>query len=132
MFGSIGGIEILVLLGIGLIVFGPKRLPEMGRMVARGMGELRKAAAEVKSAVEREADLGDVTQAASELRQVVNTEARKLFTEIEEEANRPGDSSRAGADPPPGVKARKDAGTTEPEAAASPEPAPEAEEQDHR
>jgi Tat protein translocase TatB subunit len=86
MFGSIGGFEILVLLGIGLLVFGPRRLPEMGRWVARGLGELRRAAADVKSAVEQEADLSEVTKVAGELKQAVNTEARRLFTDLETEA----------------------------------------------
>ena len=89
MFGSIGGFEILVLLGIGLIVFGPRRLPEIGRWVARGVGELRKAATEVRTAVEREADLGDVTRVATDIRQAVNTEARRLFTDVESGPARP-------------------------------------------
>ncbi len=97
MFGSIGGFEILVLLGIGLLVFGPKRLPEMGRMLARGMGELRKAASDVKSAVEREADLGEVTRAAGDLKRAVDTEARRLFTDIEVEASRLPGPSQAGS-----------------------------------
>lgn len=96
MFGSIGGFEILVLVAIGLIVFGPRRLPEMGRMVARGLTELRKAASDVKTAVEREADLGDVTRAAGELKRAVNTEARRLFTDLENESARPGEPPRPG------------------------------------
>ncbi len=99
MFGSIGGFEILVLLGIGLLVFGPKRLPEMGRLLARGMVELRKVASEVKSAVEREADLGEVTRAAGDLKRAVNTEARRLFTDIEIETARLPGPAPAGSGP---------------------------------
>ena len=39
---QIGPAEILVILLVGLLVFGPKRLPEIGRQVGRGMRELRK------------------------------------------------------------------------------------------
>jgi sec-independent protein translocase protein TatA len=39
---QIGPAEILVILLVGLLVFGPKRLPEIGRQVGKGMRELRK------------------------------------------------------------------------------------------
>ena len=38
---GIGIWELLVLLGVLLLVFGPKRLPEMGRSLGRSIGELR-------------------------------------------------------------------------------------------
>jgi sec-independent protein translocase protein TatA len=39
---QIGPAEILVILLVGMLVFGPKRLPEIGRQVGRGMRELRR------------------------------------------------------------------------------------------
>ncbi len=42
MFG-IGMPELILILVIGLIVFGPGKLPEMGRMLGKGMREFRKA-----------------------------------------------------------------------------------------
>ena len=39
---QLGPAEILVILLVALLVFGPKRLPEVGRQVGRGMRELRK------------------------------------------------------------------------------------------
>jgi sec-independent protein translocase protein TatA len=41
MLGGIGWPEIVVILIIALIVFGPKRLPEMGRSLGRGIREFR-------------------------------------------------------------------------------------------
>lgn len=38
---NIGPIEILVVLIIALVVFGPKRLPELGRSMGKGIRELR-------------------------------------------------------------------------------------------
>jgi len=38
-----GPLEILVILGIALIVLGPKRLPEAARSVGRGMRELKES-----------------------------------------------------------------------------------------
>jgi sec-independent protein translocase protein TatA len=39
MPGNIGPLEIGIVLVIALIVFGPKRLPELGRGLGRGIGE---------------------------------------------------------------------------------------------
>ena len=38
---SIGPLEIVVLLIIALVVFGPKRLPELGRSLGKGMREFK-------------------------------------------------------------------------------------------
>ena len=38
---GIGPVEILILLLVALLVFGPKRLPEMGRSLGRGMREFK-------------------------------------------------------------------------------------------
>ncbi len=38
---NIGPMEILVVLVIALIVFGPKRLPELGKSVGKGIREFR-------------------------------------------------------------------------------------------
>ena len=40
-FGSIGAGELLILLLVILLVFGPKRLPEMGRSLGKGMREFK-------------------------------------------------------------------------------------------
>jgi TatA/E family protein of Tat protein translocase len=39
---QLGPAEVLVILFVALLVFGPKRLPEVGRQVGRGLHELRK------------------------------------------------------------------------------------------
>lgn len=41
MIGNIGPLEIIVVLVIALIVFGPKRLPELGRSLGKGIREFR-------------------------------------------------------------------------------------------
>jgi sec-independent protein translocase protein TatA len=41
MLGNIGPLEIIVVLIIALIVFGPKRLPELGNSLGRGIREFR-------------------------------------------------------------------------------------------
>jgi sec-independent protein translocase protein TatA len=46
--GNIGGGEIVFIAIFALLVFGPKRLPEIGRSVGKALGELRRATNELK------------------------------------------------------------------------------------
>jgi sec-independent protein translocase protein TatA len=39
--GSVGPLEIILVLGIALVVLGPKKMPEIGRSLGRGMREFR-------------------------------------------------------------------------------------------
>ena len=50
MFGSIGFPELIVILSIALLVFGPKKLPEVGRSIGRALREFRKTSDEIKEA----------------------------------------------------------------------------------
>ena len=47
----IGTSEILLTLAIVLIIFGPKKLPEIGRSLGKGLREFRQATAELKESV---------------------------------------------------------------------------------
>ena len=49
MLGNIGPLEIIVVLIIALIVFGPKRLPELGSSLGRGIREFRNTVSGDKS-----------------------------------------------------------------------------------
>jgi sec-independent protein translocase protein TatA len=40
---SIGPMELLIVLGLALIVFGPKRLPDLGRSLGNGMREFKQS-----------------------------------------------------------------------------------------
>ena len=59
MFGSIGGPELLVILVVALLIFGPRKLPQLGRTVGRGMAELRRASNDLKVTLDREIRLED-------------------------------------------------------------------------
>ena len=54
MFGSLGFPEILFILVLALLVFGPRRLPEMGRTIGRALGEFRRATGDLKRSIDRE------------------------------------------------------------------------------
>jgi sec-independent protein translocase protein TatA len=50
---DVGLPEVLVILAIALILFGPKKLPEIGRALGEGLRELKRASNELMSAVHR-------------------------------------------------------------------------------
>jgi sec-independent protein translocase protein TatA len=41
VFQSVGPLELLIVLGIVLVIFGPKRLPSLGRQLGSGMREFK-------------------------------------------------------------------------------------------
>lgn len=51
---NVGLPEMIVLLVIALMVFGPKKLPEMGRTVGKSLREFRRASAEFRSGLQLE------------------------------------------------------------------------------
>ena len=54
MFGNIGFPELLIILIIALLIFGPKKLPEVGRSIGKALREFRKTSDEIKEKIEEE------------------------------------------------------------------------------
>lgn len=63
MFGSIGGGEIIFLFILALIIFGPRRLPEIGRTLGKAMADFKRATNDFKSNLEREVQLDALKEA---------------------------------------------------------------------
>lgn len=54
---NLGFGEILLILVVALIVFGPRRLPEMGRTVGRSLRDFRRAASDLRAEIETDLDI---------------------------------------------------------------------------
>ena len=55
--GSLGWQEIIVIFILALIVFGPRKLPELGKTLGKGLAEFKKASNELKQTWEEEVRL---------------------------------------------------------------------------
>ena len=54
MFGPIGMPELIIIFVIALIIFGPRKLPELGRSLGKSLAEFKRASNELKSTLEEE------------------------------------------------------------------------------
>lgn len=70
---NIGAGEIFLLALLGLILFGPKRLPEIGRQVGRALGELRRMSQDF------EREVRDATDPITDEVRKAELEARKAY-----------------------------------------------------
>jgi len=57
MIGSLGTMELVVIGVVALIVFGPRKLPELGRSLGKSLQEFRRASNELKHTLEEEISL---------------------------------------------------------------------------
>jgi len=54
---SLGMQELIVIFVLALIVFGPRKLPEIGKSIGKGLSEFKKASNDLKKAWEEEVEL---------------------------------------------------------------------------
>ena len=66
MFGPLGGPELVLILVLALIVFGPRRLPEIGKSMGRLLAEFRKASTDFQRTIEDEVEAEKYKPAAPE------------------------------------------------------------------
>jgi len=112
--GSLGLPEIAFILVLALLIFGPKKLPEIGRTLGKGMAEFRKATNELKRSVNTELALDEVPGPPT-------LRPRRLEMDAPES---PMGSMEVPVEPPPLTEARPRAASTSPVPVAEPDIVP--------
>ena len=68
MFGSIGMPELIIILVIALIIFGPRKLPELGKSLGRSLNEFKKASTDLQNTLEQEIKIEEQKETAAKAR----------------------------------------------------------------
>lgn len=63
--GPLGVPELIFILVIALLIFGPRRLPEFGRTIGKALGEFRRASSDLKRSIDVELSAAEEPQRAS-------------------------------------------------------------------
>jgi sec-independent protein translocase protein TatA len=87
MFGPIGVPELVVIFLVALLIFGPRKLPEIGKNIGKGIAEFKRASDDLKRTIEQEIEQGktEVQGVQRQLESVQGTVA-KTITPSEETA----------------------------------------------
>ena len=78
--GQLGFSEMLMIFVIALLVFGPKKLPELGKSLGKGIREFKKATEELKSNWEDQ--VKDITQPLNDVKQDIHSMGQNLKTDL--------------------------------------------------
>jgi sec-independent protein translocase protein TatA len=73
MFGSIGMPELLIIMTVALLVFGPRKLPELGRSLGKSLQEFKRASNELRHTLDEEISLEEQKTAKSPTASAVST-----------------------------------------------------------
>lgn len=101
---DIGFQELILILVVALLVFGPKRLPELGRALGRAMREFRRATEEFRSTVETNLHLNEPDPLPSEpAAEPAPAPAAPVSETLPDAELNPFEEAKEGAaEPPPG------------------------------
>lgn len=84
MFG-IGMPELLLILGIALIVIGPKKLPDIAKALGKGLAEFRRATDELKTSLHEESQVAETKEKLIKEGKIKEAEETEETTEESEE-----------------------------------------------
>lgn len=87
MFGSIGPAELILIFVIALLVFGPKKLPEIGRSVGKALREFKKTSDEIKGRIEEEIEASEIKDIRKDIQSGMN-DLRSSVDQVASEVTR--------------------------------------------
>jgi sec-independent protein translocase protein TatA len=77
LLGTIGVQEMIVIFLVALVLFGPKKLPELGKTLGKALTEFRRASTDLKATFERE--MHNLERETESLKQHAETTANSLY-----------------------------------------------------
>ena len=105
MFGPIGLPELVFIFFIALIIFGPRKLPELGKSLGKSLGEFKRASNDLRHTLEEEIRIDDVkpapakspksAEAPAQADKADKTESPPSPTDTDEEEPQPKKKSKA-------------------------------------
>ncbi len=84
MLGSIGMPELIIIFVIALIIFGPRKLPELGRSLGKSINEFKRASNELRNTLDEEIRVEETR--TTERQKVPEAPAARPYTATEEHA----------------------------------------------
>lgn len=93
MFGSLGMPELIVIFVIALIIFGPRKLPELGRSLGKSIAEFKRASNELKSTLEEEIRMEEQKQQREEAAKAAQIAANATDAQHVQPAAQPADKT---------------------------------------
>ena len=97
--GSLGMPEIVVIFIIALIIFGPRKLPELGKTIGKGLAEFKKASNELKQTWEDEVRLDKEKDSLNEIIEDVKKDSSLTTDDAKKDASPTTDDAKKDASP---------------------------------
>ena len=85
--GSLGVQEMVVIFLVALVLFGPKKLPELGKTIGKALTEFRRASSDLKATFERE--MQNLERESESLKQVADSTANTIHSQVSSHAYDP-------------------------------------------
>jgi sec-independent protein translocase protein TatA len=85
--GNLGMQEIIVIFIIALIIFGPRKLPELGKTLGKGLAEFKRASNELKQTWEDEVRLDKEKEEVSKILKESTTQTSEIVQDITNDIN---------------------------------------------
>ncbi|MFI5143861.1 MAG: twin-arginine translocase TatA/TatE family subunit [Thermoanaerobaculales bacterium] len=106
MFGSVGIPELIMIFVVALLLFGPKKLPEIGRSLGKALGEFKRATNDLQRSLEEEVAATELKQTKRDLEDALKPGAAVAATPaaapvVPEPSNAPTEPSTVAVEPKP-------------------------------
>jgi Tat protein translocase TatB subunit len=69
MFGPIGMPELVIIFVIALIIFGPRKLPDLGKSLGRSLAEFKRASNDLRNTLEQEVRMEETRDESKTVRE---------------------------------------------------------------